>query len=200
MPRSRNERVIYSFPMIEALDVDELVLRAKDGDETAFAGLYDVFAVRVYRFFLARVREPADAEDLVQHVFIKLVESLPRYEQRGIPFGAWIFRVARNMLIDFDRAKRTADPLDAFAALPDGTPGPAAQAEAGMTQTHIRAALDTLTPEQRDVIVYRFFAGLTPGEIGALMGKREGSIRALQFRALEGLRRLGVEALGGVAE
>lgn len=186
--------------MNEALDVDELVGHAKDGDETAFASLYDAFAVRLYRFFLARVREPADAEDLVQRVFIKVAESLPRYEQRGVPFGAWLFRIARNMLIDFERAKRPTSPLEALAGMPDSVPGPAALAEAGMAQAHIRAALDTLTQDQRDVVIYRFFAGLTPGEIGVLIGKREGSVRALQFRALEGLRRLGVEALGGGGE
>jgi RNA polymerase sigma-70 factor (ECF subfamily) len=183
--------------MGETLTIDELVTRAKAGDEDAFSGLYDEYAPRVHRFLLMRVSEPADAEDLAQRVFLKVIESLPRFEERGLPFGAWIFRIARNTAIDFARSGRPSAPLDEVLGRPDDSLGPAAVAERAAERTQIRAALATLTTEQREVIVYRFFAGLTPPEIGHLMGKREGSIRALQFRALEALRRLGAESIGG---
>jgi RNA polymerase sigma-70 factor (ECF subfamily) len=183
--------------MGETLAIDELVARAKAGDADAWTVVYDEFAERIYRFLLVRVPEPADAEDLLQRVFLKVIESLPRYQERGLPFGAWMFRIARNTAIDFARTRRSTVPLEAAVDRPDDSLGPAALAERAAGRRQMRAALATLTDEQRDVIVYRFFAGLTPSEIGALMGKREGSIRALQFRALEALRRLGLEAFGG---
>jgi len=178
-------------------DLDELVSRAIAGDPGSFGALYEAYAARVFRYLLARVHEPADAEDLLHLVFVKVIEALPRYEQRGLPFGAWLFRVAGNAVIDFHRGDRQTTTIDAAADRPAGDLGPAALFEAREERAVVRAALDSLTPDQRDVIVYRFFAGLSPAEIGALMGKREGAVRALQFRALERLRDAdAVRALG----
>ncbi len=184
-------QALYWAPAAQTIDegwVDELVLQAKAGDAPAFGGLYDLFAPRVYRFLLARVHEPADAEDLLQHVFVKAVEALPRYEPRGLPFAAWLFRIARNAVIDFSRAHRRTEPIEAVADRFDGDLDPATQLEAVADRDRVRAALATLTPEQREVVIYRFFANLSGAEIALVMGKREGSIRALQFRAIGTLR------------
>jgi RNA polymerase sigma-70 factor (ECF subfamily) len=169
-------------------DLDALVTRAAAGDPDALHGIYVELAPRLHRFVLVRVRERADADDLVQRVFLKMIEALPRYEQRGIPFAAWAFRLARNSVIDFERTRRSHEPLDALTERPADAAGPPELAELEAERTAVRSALATLTPDQQDVIAYRFFAGLTPAEIGALMGRREGSIRALQFRALKALR------------
>lgn len=166
-----------------------LLADARSGDSRAFAVIYDAYAGRLYRFLLVRVDEPADAEDLLQRVFVKVIEALPRYEERGLPFGAWLFRIARNVAIDFARARPNDEALATVEAQSDERRQPAAIAELMADRRLVREALDLLTPEQRDVLVYRFFAGLSPSEIGAIMGKREGSIRALQFRALAALRR-----------
>ena len=166
-----------------------LLADARSGDSRAFAAIYDAYAARIYRFLLVRVNEPADAEDLLQRVFVKVIEALPRYEERGLPFGAWLFRIARNVAIDFARARPNDEVLTTVEARSDERRQPAVIAELMADRQLVREALDLLTPEQRDVLVYRFFAGLSPSEIGALMGKREGSIRALQFRALAALRR-----------
>ncbi len=152
------------------------------------AEIYDAFAGRIYRFVLVHAREPSDAEDLLQRTFLKVIEGLPRYEHRGLPFAAWIFRIARNTAIDHGRSRRGESTLDDVRERPDLGRGPAELAEASADQDAVRAALLLLTPEQRDVIEYRFFAGLSHREIGILMGKREGSVRGLQFRALETLR------------
>lgn len=178
--------------MIVHVDIDALVGRAAQGDAEAFAAIYEHFAPRLHRFVLVRVRERADAEDLVQRVFLKMIEALPRYEPRGVPFAAWVFRLARNTVIDFERTRHPHAPLDDIADRPAEGAGPAELAELEAEGAAVRAALETLTPDQQDVVTYRFFAGLSPAEIGALMGRREGSIRALQFRALQALRsRLG---------
>ena len=168
--------------------LDRIVAKSVAGDSAAITELYDAFADRVYRFLLVHAREPADAEDLLQRTFLKVIEGLPRYEERGLPFGAWIFRIARNTVIDHARTRRDHASLDAVIDHPDDRRGPAELAEVASEQDHIRSALLMLTPDQREVIIYRFFADLTPREIGSLMGRREGSVRALQFRAMEVLR------------
>lgn len=171
------------------MEVDTLVNRAKAGDAEAFGALYDLYAERVYRFVVVRVPQPADGEDILQQVFLKVIEALPRYEQRGLPFGAWLFRIARNTVIDFGRTRRVAEPLGDEAGRKVDPLDPGLVIEQRADLDEIRAALDELTPEQRDVIVFRFFAELSHAEIGAILGKREGTVRVIQHRALEALRR-----------
>ena len=185
------------FLLGETLAIEELVARAKAGDADAFTDLYDEFAERVYRFLLVRAPQPADAEDLLQRVFLNVIEALPNYQQRSLPFAAWLFRIARNAAIDFARTTRPTAELEAAADRVDDAAGPVVLAERAAERAHIRAHLANLTVEQRDVILYRFFGDLSPSEIAVVMDKREGSIRALQFRAMQALRRLGLEALAG---
>jgi RNA polymerase sigma-70 factor (ECF subfamily) len=170
-------------------DVRQLVDRAKNGDHLAVGALYDRYADRLYRFARFRMPDPRDAEDLVQRVFLKMIEALPRYQHRGTPFGAWLFRIARNAVIDQHRTQRVNEPLDAAEHEASTTRGPEELAVMATEVDALAAAMHQLTDAQRDVIAYRFFAGLSPRETGRVMGKREGSIRTLQFRALHVLRR-----------
>lgn len=176
--------------MHEALD--RSVVKAGAGDPAAIARLYDQFAARVYRFVSARVRLSSDTEDLVQRIFLKVIEGLPRYEERGLPFAAWLFRIARNTLIDHERTRHENARLDDALEPPDQGRSPAELAETDFERDMIREAIELLTPEQREVIAYRFFADLSHREIALLMNRREGAIRAVQFRAIQALRqRLG---------
>jgi RNA polymerase sigma-70 factor, ECF subfamily len=175
--------------------LDRTVARARDGDPTAIGALYDHFSARVYRFVLVRVHAPSDAEDLLQKIFVKVIEGLPAYEARGLPFAAWLFRIARNTVIDHERTRHTHASLDEAVEHADERAGPEELAAAALDRIAVRSALAELTPEQQDVITYRFFAGLSPREIGLLMDRREGAIRALQFRAIQSLRNtLGPES------
>ena len=151
--------------------------------------LYDHYAVRVFRFVRFRVGIAEDAEDIVQRVFIRMIEALPRYRSRGAPFGAWLFRIARNATIDHQRARRLHEPLDAVAEAPALVRGPEELAITASEMDRVVGAMALLTYEQREVIAYRFFAELTPREISKVMGSREGAVRATQFRALGALRR-----------
>jgi RNA polymerase sigma factor (sigma-70 family) len=85
--------------------LERLVLEAKGGDAWAFGRIFDAFNEPIYRFIASRVNRPSDAEDLTQLVFVKALEALPRYEVRGIPFGGWLFRLARNTIIDHARTR-----------------------------------------------------------------------------------------------
>jgi RNA polymerase sigma-70 factor (ECF subfamily) len=175
--------------MTERDEIEDLVDRVKGGDPAALGALYDRLADRVYRFSLFRVGNHADAEDLTQRTFLKMIEALPRYQRRGIPFEAWLFRLARNAAIDLMRGRRTNESLESASELRSEAPGPEAAAEQAAELAAARRAIEQLTDDQREVISYRFAAGLTPREIGLLMGRREGTIRALQFRALNAMRR-----------
>jgi RNA polymerase sigma-70 factor (ECF subfamily) len=179
--------------------IEALVTAAKAGDAEAFGRIFDHYHEAVYRYVAVRVRRPSDAEDLAQLVFVKALEALPRFEQRGVPFGGWLFRLARNVVIDHTRTHREHVELDALLERPDPGAGPEAQALARQQMDAVAAALAELSDEQRDAIALRFFAGLSAREAAAAMGKQEGTVRGIQFRAIASLRRrlgLGETAAG----
>ncbi|MGZ6340303.1 MAG: RNA polymerase sigma factor [Candidatus Limnocylindrales bacterium] len=174
--------------------VEQLVAAARDGDAEAFGRLFDHYREPVYRYIASRIRRPTDAEDLTQIVFVKVLEALPRYESRGVPFAGWLFRLARNTVIDFVRTHREHVELEALTERSSTGPGPHEQVVTRADIDAVGVALATLTDEQRDAIALRFFAGLSAREAAEAMGKQEGTVRGLQFRAIAALRRqLGIE-------
>jgi len=178
--------------------VGRLVEAAKAGDADAFGLLFDLFHEPVYRYIASRVRRPSDAEDLAQTVFVKALEALPRYEARGVPFGSWLFRLARNTVIDHMRTQREHVDLDALVERASQDPDPEARAVARQDIEAVGVALAELTEEQHDAVALRFFAGLSAREAAEAMGKREGTVRGLQFRAIAALRRtLGLDTATG---
>lgn len=174
--------------------IDRLVEQAKAGDAWAFGLIFDHYHLPVHRYIASRVQRPADAEDLTQLVFVKALEALPRYEARGIPFGGWLFRLARNTVIDHLRTRHEHADLEAAAGHAIGDAGPDEVTITRQELDEVAAALALLTDEQRDAIALRFFAGLSAREAAEVMGKQEGTIRGLQFRAIAALRRrLGID-------
>lgn len=180
--------------MNDETEIEQLVERARSGDAEAFGLLFDRFHLPVYRFVASRVGRPSDAEDITQTVFLKALEALPRYESRGIPFGGWLFRLARNAVIDHVRTRRDAEPIDDLIDVGTPEPGPDDLTITRGEIEAVAAALRTLTPEQREAIALRFFAGLSARDAAAAMGRQEGTVRGLQFRAIAALRRqLGLD-------
>lgn len=176
--------------------LERLVAEARSGDAEAFGRIFDHYHRPIYRYIASRVHRPTDAEDLTQIVFVKALEALPRYESRGVPFGGWLFRLARNAVIDFVRTRHDHADLDAAAETPAEADGPEQIVATRQSIDAVAAALAALTDEQRDAIALRFFAGLSAREAAAAMGKQEGTVRGLQFRAIAALRRqLGIVAI-----
>jgi RNA polymerase sigma-70 factor (ECF subfamily) len=174
--------------------LDRLVTEAKAGNAEAFGAIFDAYVGPIHRFIASRVNRPSDAEDLTQLVFVKALEALPRYEARGIPFGGWLFRLARNAVIDQIRTRKDHLSLLAAATRETEEAGPEARAALHDDLDRVAAALHDLTDDQREVIELRFFAGLSVLEAATAMGRQEGTIRGLQFRAIAALRRsLGIE-------
>jgi RNA polymerase sigma-70 factor (ECF subfamily) len=168
--------------------LNRLVADAKRGDREAFGRIFDAYAGPVHRFIASRVHRPSDAEDLTQLVFVKALEALPRYEARGIPFGGWLFRLARNAIIDQIRTQKDHLPLLAAVTRETDEAGPEQRAALSEDLDRVAEALKALTDDQREVIELRFFAGLSVLEAAMVMGRQEGTIRGLQFRAIASLR------------
>jgi RNA polymerase sigma-70 factor, ECF subfamily len=180
---------------IDDAAIERLVAEAQNGDTWAFGMIFDHYHEAVYRFIASRVQRPSDAEDLTQHVFVKALEALPRYESRGVPFGGWLFRLARNAVIDHVRTHHDHAELDAVIGWAHGDSGPDEIAVVRQELDAVGSALESLTDEQREAISLRFFAGLSARETAEAMGKQEGTVRGLQFRAIAALRRqLGIDA------
>ena len=180
---------------IDDAAIDRLVVESQAGDTWAFGMIFDHYHDPIYRYIASRVHRPSDAEDLTQHVFVKALEALPRYESRGIPFGGWLFRLARNAAIDHVRTRHDHAELDSIVGWAHGDAGPDDMAVVRQELDAVGDALAGLTDEQREAIALRFFAGLSAREAAEAMGKQEGTVRGLQFRAIAALRReLGIDA------
>jgi RNA polymerase sigma-70 factor (ECF subfamily) len=163
--------------------VHEAAVRARDGDADAQRFLYLRYADCVYGYVCSIVRDEHEAEDVTQHVFAKLPAALRRYEPRAAPFSAWILRVAYNAAIDHVRARRPVPCEEVRSAdVADDVSGRERFAD-------LRLALDALPQEQRDVLVLRFFIGLTPGEVAERIGRSEDAVHGLQHRGRRSLRR-----------
>lgn len=170
-----------------------LAIRAADGDVEAFGALYDRHFDAVYRYVFYRVRNEAEAEDVTSDVFMKALRAIRRYEPRQV-FLAWLYRIARNAVIDRGRrlANRTQvtfeDALSHGAS--DRVVDPNESLLAGSDATALRTAIRSLTPLQQEVIVLRYVEGLDTAEICKITGRRDGTIRGIEFRALGALRGL----------
>jgi RNA polymerase sigma-70 factor, ECF subfamily len=179
-----------------ALDEERMLAsRASQGDRTAYGELYGRYIDRIYRYIYFKVGQRAEAEDLTSQTFLKAWDAIGDYEWRNHPFGAWLFRIAHNLVVDHHRSRRENVPLDnATPQLEHRASRDAIRPERAMselvTMDRVRHAVSRLTEEQQQVVILRFFEEMSTGEVAELMGKRRGAIRGLQFRALSALRDL----------
>lgn len=156
--------------------VQAAVARAKAGDGEGLHFLYVRFAPDVQRFVNSLVHDHHEAEDITQNVFAKLMTRIGKYEQREVPFAAWILRVARNAALDHLRAKR-AIPTEEVRLADSG------QAQISSERGRdLRHALEQLPDDQREVLVLRHIVGLSPVEIADTLGKTESSVHGLHHR------------------
>jgi RNA polymerase sigma-70 factor, ECF subfamily len=171
----------------------ELVRAAQAGDPSSFGQLYERYFDKVYGYLSFKLGSAADAEDLTEQVFLKALESLGGYKWSGIPFQAWLFRIAHNLMVDALRRKsrRPSEPLDEALPVADERRGidPEAALDETLTREGLIDAVSRLTELQRQVIAYKFAGGLSNAEVAQLMGKSEGAIKALQHAALASLQR-----------
>ena len=171
-------------------DASDLVKRAQAGDSAAFAALYEEYAPTIYRFLRRRLAGPDElVADLTADVFVKAYEKLDRFQERGLPYSAWLYRIAHNQMIDHLRKhRRPACPLDEASQVPEHTPEVATARV--LDRQVLEPALVRLTDEQRAVVELRFLSGFSVAQTATLIGRSEEAIKKLQVRGLVNLRRL----------
>lgn len=166
----------------------ELIVRAKAGDQLAFTHIYERYAKAIYRYIYFRVGEADLAEDLQAEVFLRMYESLERYEDRGWPISAWLYRIAHDRTVDSIRRRRYRQhiPLENWGGACDG---PELEVDARLDYEELNRHLLDLTDDQRQVIYLRFMADLSIQEVATRLGRTEGAVKALQHRGLQSLAR-----------
>jgi RNA polymerase sigma-70 factor (ECF subfamily) len=173
-------------------DEDQLIQRARQGDLAAVSELYNLHIDRIYKYVRYRTGDDQTAEDITAEVFLRAIESLGTYNDQGAPFVAWLYRIAHARVIDYWRSskRRQTAPLD-DPLLQDGLVETDEAIDIDFLQHRsLWSALQQLTDDQQNVIILKFVEGLGNAEIGQILGKTEGAIKALQRRALETLARL----------
>ncbi len=172
------------------VDEGELVAAAKR-DPKEFGALYELYADRVYRYAYRRVGTHHDAEDVTAQTFQQALAALPKYEWRGLPFGAWLFRIAANVI---NRRGRTGsreiavEDVSVFRPLELSDDDPVDFVAREELATELNELVSTLPPDQQRVLILKFSHGLKNREIGDLMGRSEGAVKQLVHRALVNLR------------
>jgi RNA polymerase sigma-70 factor, ECF subfamily len=163
---------------------ERLLVEAAQRDPAKFGALYDIHFERIYAFVARRVRDRDKVEDLTSEVFQKALANLKSYEWRGAPFAAWLFRIAANAISDqFKRAAREPDSAD---DPPETSKEP--EQEVVEARARLFRLVERLPAEQRRVVFERFVEQRSIREIAQQLGKSEGAVKQLQFRALEKLR------------
>lgn len=166
---------------------DRLLVEAAQRDPARFADLYEINFERVYAYVVRRVRDRAETEDLTAEVFHHALANLKRFEWRGIPFAAWLFRIAANLISDrWQRRSREqiADEPEQIEVVPASN----AELEDVERKATLFGLVGTLPPEQRRVVVLRFVEEKSIKEVAREIRKTEGAVKQLQFRALTALR------------
>src|SRR5215213_2598634 len=161
--------------MSQNVNDSELVVRAKAGDHAAFTQIYERYAPAIYRYIYFRVGEAELAEDLQAEVFLRMLEGIHRYEERGWPISAWLYRIAHDRTVDTMRRRRTRKhvPLDKWGGSCDGTEN---VVSAHLDYEELNLTLVVLTSYQRQVILLRFMADMSVQEVAQTIGRTEGAV------------------------
>ncbi len=172
------------------LPESEIVARAVQGEVEAFGWLYDKYVEAIYVFIYYQVSDQAQAEDLTEVVFLKAFEKLPEFRTQKVMenFRAWVYRIARNLVIDTYRTQKTTVALDPDLPLTSEEPPPENALQLQQDYQQARALIDQLEPQFRQVMILRFINHLSYQEIAQAMDIKENYVRVLQHRALKKLR------------
>lgn len=173
--------------MLEA--EQELVYKAQQGEQEAFGALYDHYLPRIYRYVLAKVSRREETEDLVHEVFLSAWQNIVRYRERGLPFSSWLYRIARNRVIDYYRLRKPEIGIDLID--PDAVKLATtieAEMDTALAWNRVKGAMEELGETEQEVLLLRFVNDLNPREIAAILKKSEGAVRVMQHRAIQTLK------------
>ena len=169
-----------------------LVRGAQAYEEDALSAVFDIYYPKIYNYGLLQLRDVQAAEDLASDVMLRVLESIERYKPRGVPFSAWVFRIARNRLVDIRRRshrRREVSLVDSLVTA-SACGSPHATVERALDFGEVCFALGQLTDAQEQVIVLRFLKDLDVATVARTLGRSESAVKSIQFRALTALRRI----------
>jgi RNA polymerase sigma-70 factor (ECF subfamily) len=170
----------------DELEAERLMIEAAQRDRAAFGPLYERYVDQIYAYAHTLTRNRELAEDVTAATFAKAIEDLPRFEWRGVPYSAWLYRVAANLVA---RQARRPAWVDIDAHQPVDTRSPEVIVEQSDREAGVRAAVARLPDDQRQAVLLRFGGELRNREIGEIMGRSEGAVKLLTFRAMTALRK-----------
>jgi RNA polymerase sigma-70 factor, ECF subfamily len=180
---------LFNSSVFELLTDKYLIVRAKKGDREAFGKLYQRHLDSIYRYIFFRVnRDQKNAEDLTETVFFKALDKLDSFDENGLGFRPWIYRIAHNLVVDYYRRYKKHVALG--EAIPDENQNVEEKIFREFEIKNTLKAMDSLTGEQREIIIMRFVNGLSNREIAKVLSKKEDAVRSMQYRALTSLRKI----------
>jgi len=174
----------------EAITDDNAVRLAISGDTEAFSYIYEKNVTRIYNYIFYRIGSEADAEDLTARVFHRAFGHIENYQEKGVPFTAWLYRIAHNLTANWyrDTQRRKEIPLEDRVDFPHQVELPERQMEHAQEKELLMKAIRRLPPERQQLILLKYLEDLTNGEIAVIMGRTEGAIKSLYHRSLISLR------------
>ena len=192
MPRYPSIETTFKKEDNNLLNDTALITQAKNGDVQAIGALYDQYHALIFRYIWSRIPERQLAEDLTGETFMRMVKNLSAYEIRNVPFSAWLYQIARNLIIDHHRQKRNfmSIPLDDTDKMQSKEHPPDTIVEKQMDIERLREALTKLHENQREVVILRFLVGLPLQEVALTLNRSVASVKSLQHRGLHTLRLL----------
>jgi RNA polymerase sigma-70 factor (ECF subfamily) len=169
-------------------DETELIQRAKTYDPDALSTIYERYYQAIYRYVYYRVGDSGLAEDLTGDIFLKMLHGIESYSIQGVPFSAWLYRIARNRIIDHLRRQPQKADVSLEEARADNIASTETTLEQALQRDELLKAVQVLTGDQRQVIILKFIEDQDNATIATILGKTEGAVKSLQHRALDTLR------------
>jgi len=175
---------------LETLPESDLISLATDGNGDAFGLLYKKYIDQIYNYIYFRTSNGKDAEDICSRVFLRALKHIERYEDRGYPFSAWLYRIAHNLVVNWYRDSERSDEI----SLSDHYPPPTMDGtvEGNIEQQdesdYLMSIINHLPDDRKELLILKHVEGLTNFEIGQIMDRTEGAVKALYHRTLEALR------------
>lgn len=182
-------RLLQKIKKLTDLDEAELIELAKT-DPAAFGELYERYVKRIYNYIYYRTGNHHDAEDLTARVFARALQHIPTYVDRGVPFSAWLYRIAHNLVVNWhrDRGRRKLVPLDELVVTTLRSEAPERMTERREEHELLHIAIRNLPEERQHLLILKFVERMSNAEIGEIMGRSEGAIKSLYHRTLLALR------------
>jgi RNA polymerase sigma-70 factor (ECF subfamily) len=183
-------RPLSEVLLLATISDEDALIRAAQGDPDAFGVLYERYVTRIYNYIFYRTGHPFDAEDLTARVFMRAINHIGTYRNMGVPFSAWLYRIAHNLVANWhrDNSRRQEVALEDARDIHEKTDPPEISLMRNEEFEKLIAILRDLSADRQQLIILKFVEGLSNAEIGVIMGRSEGAVKSLYHRTLLGLR------------